>query len=418
MLEFWYKDRRTLLDFRRGPLGPHFDGFAAYLKEKGYSWNTATQILGKCCLFNNFLIDTNITSCKRITPSLIETFLDHHLANFRTTCLSYCPRIQTRGMLNKLFSYLIESGVIKQAKPKIKRTRYSWVLEPYIQHLRDECGFTEGTIQRARNQLCPFLEGLGEKVIRKQLKALKPETVERYMKKHMNETPENLRRLVATLRRFLRFCVRKGYVSKDLSGLVPSIPSYRLVSLPKGINESALQRMLNAIDKSTPKGTRDYAILLLMMAYGVRGKQVAELLLEDINWQRATIRIRPLKGGKEAMLPLLEAVGDSIVEYLRHRKKNEFREIFLSSKAPFNPLSSNAISNIIRQYMDRAGIKVPRSGSHTLRHSWAIRALAHDNPIKAIADVLGHRCINTTFIYAKADLKTLRQVTMPWPEGR
>ena len=232
MLEFWYKDRRTLLDFRRGPLGPHFDGFAAYLKKSGYSHSTAQHTLGKCCLFNNFLIDKSITSSKRITLSLIDTFLDFHLSDFRTASLSYCPRISTRGMLNKLFSYLIEAGVIKPVKTKINRTRYSWVLEPYIQHLRDECELTEGTIHRSRNQLCPFLEGLGEKVTRKHLKALKPETIETYMKQHINETPENLRRLVATLRRFLRFCARKGYTSQDLSGLVPSFPSYRLASLP------------------------------------------------------------------------------------------------------------------------------------------------------------------------------------------
>jgi site-specific recombinase XerD len=73
---------------------------------------------------------------------------------------------------------------------------------------------------------------------------------------------------------------------------------------------------------------------------------------------------------------------------------------------------------MVRKYMLGAGVHPHRGGSHTLRHSWAIRALAHDAPIKAIADVLGHRCLNTTFIYAKADLKMLRQVAMPWPEGR
>ncbi len=59
---------------------------------------------------------------------------------------------------------------------------------------------------------------------------------------------------------------------------------------------------------------------------------------------------------------------------------------------------------------------MPWSGSKTLRHSWAIRALAHDNSIKAIADILGHRYLDTTYIYAKTDLKTLRQVAMPWVE--
>ncbi len=118
------------------------------------------------------------------------------------------------------------------------------------------------------------------------------------------------------------------------------------------------------------------------------------------------------------MVPLLDAVGEAILAYLHHRPEGLSRKVFLSSRAPFRPLTSLAISNIVRKYMEKAGVKRLGSGSGTLRHSWAIRALAKDSPMKCIADVLGHRCLDTTFIYAKADLKALRQVVMPWPEGR
>jgi integrase/recombinase XerD len=157
--------------------------------------------------------------------------------------------------------------------------------------------------------------------------------------------------------------------------------------------------------------------MILMMAYGLRGVSVAQLLLDDIDWQRARIRIRAQKGGKEVVLPLMDTVGDALIHYLRHRcNKSPFREVFLTVKAPVRPLNSLVISNVVRGYMRAAGITQAGAGSRTLRHSWAIRALANDSPIKAIADVLGHRYIDTTFIYAKADLKTLREVAMPWPE--
>jgi integrase/recombinase XerD len=154
------------------------------------------------------------------------------------------------------------------------------------------------------------------------------------------------------------------------------------------------------------------------VAYGIRAKSVAELQLEDICWPRSTIRIRAQKGGKEVIVPLLDAVGEAILGYLHHRPEGPFRKVFLSVKAPFRPLNSCAISRMVCSYMKKAGVKKIGSGSGTLRHSWAIRALAQDSPMKCIADVLGHRCLDTTFIYAKADLKTLRQVVMPWPEGR
>jgi integrase/recombinase XerD len=418
MLEYWYKERRTLVDFRRGPLGPYFDGFAAYLKEKGYRYHRAIEILGKSCLFNTFLIDEGVTSCEEVTSSHMEKFLDAYLLNVRTTSLSYYPRAATRGMLNRLFSYLIEAGVLKPIRPKPVSKRYSWMLDPYLRYLREECQFSEATIHRSRKQLCAFLEGLGEEVTGKHMKMLRAEAVETHIKQHLKDSPENLRCLVGTLRRFLRFCARQGYTTADLSGVIPSVPSYQLASLPKGMEDSALQRMLNAIPKDTPVGARDYAIMLLMMAYGIRGKSAAALLLEDICWPRSTIRIRAQKGGKEVVLPLLETVGEAILGYLHHRFESPFREVFLSAKAPFRPLDSCAISRIIRAYMAKARVKMSGSGSNTLRHSWAIRALAQGSPMKAIADVLGHRCLNTTFIYAKADLKALRQVVMPWPEGR
>jgi integrase len=153
-----------------------------------------------------------------------------------------------------------------------------------------------------------------------------------------------------------------------------------------------------------------------MMAYGIRGVSAAQLLLDDLDWQHSRIRIRAQKGGKEVMLPLMQAVGEALIQYLQHRPgQTPCRQLFLSVKAPFRPLDSVAISMIVRRHLEQAGVKTDGSGSRTLRHSWAIRALAHDSPIKAIADVLGHRYIDTTFIYAKADLTSLRQVALPWP---
>ena len=418
MLEYWFKERRTLVDFRRGPLGPHLDGLAARLKERGYSQGRAVDILGRSCLFNSFLIDQGITRCKEITPAHFEMFMNATLTEFRPTAEYYVRRNNVQGVLKHLFSYLIDEKVLKPIKPKPIPPLYRWVLSPYLRYLQDDRQCSEGTIRHACYQISQFLEGLGEDAIRKRLKLLRAESIETYLKKYLKESPANPRRLTSNLRGFLRFCARRGYLTADLSRVIPSIPSYRLATLPKGIEDSAMERILNVIPKGTAVGTRDRAIMLLMMAYGIRGKSVAELLLEDIDWPHSTIRIRARKGGKEVVLPLLEAVGEAVLSYLHHRPESRLREVFLVTKAPFFPLNSGDISAIVRRYMIKAGVKMPKGGSNTLRHSWAIRALAQDSPMKSIADVLGHRCLSTTFIYAKADLKTLRQVVMPWPKER
>lgn len=417
MLEYWYKEKRTLVDFRRGPLGPHFDGFAAYLKAQKYSHHSGSGVLGKSCQFNGFLVERGITSCRELTESLIEPFLDVYLANTRTAGAFYAPRTLARGALKLLFRYLIESKAISPPKPERAKQPYDWLLDPYMRHLQDECGFSPVTLQRARAQVGSFLETLGRAVERRRFKVLRAEVVEDHLNRQAKSTPENLESRSCSLRRFFRYCATHQLACMDFSGLIAPVRRYRHATLPKGMEDSALERVLGAINKDTPNGARDYAIMVVMMAYGLRAVSVAELLLDDIDWQHTRIRIRAQKGGKEVVVPLMQSVGDALIRYLRHRwTGTPFREVFLTVKAPVRPLNNLMISHLVRGYMRAAGIKRAGAGARTLRHSWAIRALADDSPIKSIADVLGHRCIDTTFIYAKADLKTLREVAMPWPE--
>ena len=417
MLEFWYKEKRTLVDFRRGPLGPYFDGLADQFRTRGYSSSSVPPILGKCCLFNSFLIEQNISRVADITPSLVDAFLEYSIADIRTTSRQYVPGSVTRCALKHLFDYLISIGAWTPPKPKVVPKIYDWLLLPFLKSLRDEHEMAEVTVKRYREMVSSFLDNLGKNATRKGLRSLGAATVERYIGKHLNDSPVNYSVMASALRRFFRYCADQTFLQIDYSGLIPPSHRYRLASLPKGMQDSALDRMLQGIDRETPGGARDYAIAILMMAYGIRGISAAELLLDDIDWRNSRIRIRAQKGGKEVMLPLVEAVGDAIIAYLSHRHEGtHFREVFLTTKAPFRPLCSLAISLIIRKYMVRAGVLETGGGSRTLRHSWAIRALGQNSSIKAIADVLGHRYIDTTFIYTKADLKALKEVAMPWPE--
>lgn len=417
MLEYWYKEKRTLVDFRRGPLGPHFDGFAAYLKAKGYSRDWGKEVLGKGCQFNGFLVERGIASCRKLTESFIEPFLDVYLVSTRTAGTYYSPRALARGALKLLFRYLIEIKAVKP--PKLARIKkpYDWLLDPYMQYLQDECGFSPVTLQRVRAQVGSFLDALGRTVERRRFKTLRAELIEDHLNRQAKDSPENLQSRGSSLRRFFHYCATHQHTHMDFSGLITPVRRYRHASLPKGMEDSALERVLGAIDKDTPNGARNYAIMILMMAYGLRAVSVAQLLLDDVDWQHARIRIRAQKGGKEVVLPLMDSVGDALIRYLRHRwRRTAFREMFLSVKAPVRPLNNLMISHLVRGYMHAAGVARVGTGARTLRHSWAIRALANDSPIKSIADVLGHRYIDTTFIYAKADLKTLRNVAMPWPE--
>jgi integrase/recombinase XerD len=416
MLEDWYKETRSILDFRRGPLGPYFDGFSDYLKERGYTVAYGKKLLGTCCQFNAFLIEQRISRCSKISEVVTEAFLKAFVAFAPTTHARFWPRLKVRAALNHLFAYLAEAKVCTLPRPERVRKPYHWLLDRYLQHRRSEGKVTELTVRRDERLLSAFLAALGKDAQHKRFKRLQPEKLEAFLKEHLQSSTENPGYLASALRQFFRYCAARQLLSVDFSGLIPPVRRYRHASIPKGMDDSDLERVLTSIPQNTPAGARDYAILALLTAYGIRGVSAAQLLLDDIDWQHSRIRIRAQKGGKEVLLPLIGAVGEAIVRYLPHRySKSPFREVFLSAQAPFRPLRSGAISMIAHRHLERCGVKLPKGGARTFRHSWAIRALAHDSAIKAIADVLGHRYLNTTFIYAKADLKSLRQVAMPWP---
>ena len=415
MLEYWFKEKRTLVDFRRGLLGPHFDGFAAYLQAKGYARHTGCELLAKCCQFNGFLLEQRVARCDQLCAAHVEAFLEAYYAHVSDSVRGYSPRRTVRRALKLLSDYLIQIKALAPPKPVRIIKPFDWLLLPYLRHLRVDCQFSEQTIKRCGVHVSSLLEAMGRSGQRKRFQALKAATVEDFVKGLLRKStdPDGL---AGTLRRFFRYCASRRHTRADFSGLVPPIRRYRHASLPKGLDDSVLGKMLKAIPRDTPVGARDYALIVLMMAYGIRGVSAAQLLLDDVDWQHSRIRIRAQKGGKEVVLPLMQAVGEALIQYLQHRPGQiPCRKLFLSAKAPFRPLDSVAVSMIVRRHLERAGVKTAGGGSRSLRHSWAIRALAHDSPIKSIADVLGHRYIDTTFIYAKADLTSLRQVALPWP---
>lgn len=415
-LEYWYVDRRTLADFRRGPLGPYFDGFAASLKRNGYRHHSGTTILGTCCLFNDYLIERGIAAIANVSETLIEPFLEAYFAATKMTAHQQ-PWIERRRGLKHLFLYLVDTHVVTPATPKPVITPQSWILDPYVQHLHDERELVPRTIDRHRSHVSSLLTALEDDVHRPRLAALRAERIDACLKKVFKTSTAAPSTLASSLRSFLGYCAQHQHTCADFSGLVPRIRQYRHTALPRGMEDSALERIIKLIDRENADGARDYAIVLLLTAYGVRAISICGLQLEDIDWPQSKICFRAKKGGKEVFVPLINAVGEAIIAWLRHRDpRTPHREVFLSTKAPHGPLNSAGVSKRIQILMHKAGVHQPGRGAHTLRHSWAIRALGHDQPIKTIADVLGHRYIDTTYIYAKADLKTLRQVAMPWPK--
>jgi site-specific recombinase XerD len=220
---------------------------------------------------------------------------------------------------------------------------------------------------------------------------------------------------VSGLRAFLRYCFVEGLLDADLSQAALTATDRRRSSLPKAISHTDAQALLGACDRRSALGRRDYALIIVLLRLGLRRGEVAALRLDDIDWRAGELMVHG-KGGREDRLPLPIDVGAAIAAYLRHgRPASASREVFLRARAPFGPIAPGTVSSTVRRACRRAGIA--EVGSHRLRHTTACEMVAAHVPLEQIAQVLRHRSLQSTAIYARVDLDALRLLAAPWPQG-
>ena len=221
------------------------------------------------------------------------------------------------------------------------------------------------------------------------------------------------------IRSLLRFLVAQGVISSGLEYAIPRYQVHRHASLPVHLTDDQISLTLKTCCTDTAIGLRNRAILLLLSRFGLRAKEVMSLRLEDVDWTEGKLKIRSSKSLRERTLPLPNDVGKALVNYLRSgRPRSASRVFFLKHTPPYDPFStSGTISVIVQRALKRAGIKLTRMGAHVFRHTAATQMLRLGSSFKEIADVLGHKSIDTTAIYAKLDLAGLAEIALPWPGG-
>jgi len=416
ILEDLFRRPSALARFRMPPLGPQMDGFCDWLQPQGFSRSVLRRRIWQTSHFNQCLRKWSVKECHDVRPAHAEQFIHQHLPRCRCRGGLRCSRAGAQGAVRSLIDYLGQHALL--AAPRPPSTPYQEVLQHYLDYLRCERHLSETTVKTHRVYLIPFLESLGTPLA-PQLQRLSPEQLLAYFTKQcQNNAPSVPRLLQGVLRRFLRFCLHRGYLERDLEAAIPPLRHYRLGAVPHGINAEDARKTLECIDRTTPVGRRDFALILLLYTYGVRGGQLRALRLQDIDWRQSRIRFPVAKGGKEVLVPLTDEVAQSLVDYLRHgRAQAPYPEVFLTAQPPFRPLRCAAtVSRSVALRMRAARVELPRAGSHSFRHGFATRMLEQGQSMKTIADLLGHRNINTTFIYTKVDLTTLRQLPLDWPE--
>ena len=242
-----------------------------------------------------------------------------------------------------------------------------------------------------------------------------------FMTSRVHLRPTTLAMTATNLRVFLRYLTMQGVVHAPLVESVPKIRVYRDEHIPDVWTPKEVDALLAAVDRASPIGKRDFAILLLAARLGMRAGDIRDLRIEDLRWDEGCIKRIQSKTGTPLVLPMTNEVGEAIIDYLRNgRPPCQYREVFLRAHAPFAPFGrNNSLYCIITTYRKRAGITLPgrsRKGLHSLRHTVATRLLEADTPFPVISSIMGHLSSESTRIYAKVDVETLRKVALDLQE--
>ena len=398
----------------KGPIGPYVDAFKQYLTERRYASNTFAGYVVGITHFARWA-RTKRLRLNRIDEVSVAEFLDDHLPKCQCSAPVRHDRGDHRAALGHLLVVLRSQGAIAPAA--LSATAVDEELRCYDEHMEHARGLAPKTRSMALRIVGRLLTSrFGSGAI--DIAAIKPEHVRRFFAEQATRygKPASLASVVASLRGYFRYRTSLGEpIHGGLIGAMSYPANWQLSSLPKTLTTEEVEQLVGSLGHPGRSMRRADAIVRCALDLGLRSGEVARISLDDIDWRAGTVTLCHTKGCRDDVLPLPVATGQAIAAYLKHeRPKTTNRAVFVRHIAPRDePVGPDLVRKTIRQAYARAGL--PYTRSHLLRHTMANRLLAAGSSLKEVADVLRHRSLNTTMIYAKLDSRNLVAVALPWP---
>ena len=386
------------------------DQFTNYLREKSYAKGTIYQYRHSCRHFTAWLHQRRVALAE-IDDAIVERFAVH-----RCNCPGMFVQKRRRNReylfkIRRFIRFLVTIGVISGGTTRLEGAKADDLIA-FRDWLRRHRGIGELTISDHCRTIKILLAQLGNDPSR-----YDAALINRVMLQNLSSSSRlSAQRMCRSLRMYLRYLATIGTCSPALVGAIPRIPRWRLATMPRYILNDDVERVIASCDPTTPRGLRDRAILLLLARLALRGGDVSNLHLHDIDWDKSLIKVAG-KTRHAVALPLPQDVGDALLAYIeRARPRVDTSKVFIRVIAPFEPFaSSSPIAIIVRDALKRAGVKNANlRGAYLLRHSAATNMLRAGATLEAVGAVLRHRSPETTAIYAKVDTTMLSQVAQPW----
>lgn len=410
MLETYFEAAYTLRRLRAGLTGSYVDGYSEDLHRAGYARWTTRDYLRAAAHLGAWMEREGI-SLAALDEDALERFRQH-----LPSCRCLRRNRGKYGHAVKGARLFLEHLRRVGAAPAVSRREDPTVMRPLIkgfEHwMRRHRGVTESSLVAYRPTLLRLLDAMGDDPAHYDAGGLR-----RFVLDRAGRHGQSHAKIVVTATRmFVRYLVAHGQCTADLVAAIPTFAFWRLSSLPRYLPAEDVERIIDACDSSTPLGTRELAVVLLLSRLGLRAQDVSNLRLADIDWSDASLRVAG-KGRRETRLPLPQDVGDAILAYLRRgRPQTGDDHVFIRSVAPLGPFrSSDSVSWIAACAIRRAGIEARSYGSHILRHSAATQMVRQGASLDTVRRIMRHRSVETTNHYAKVDVALLQMVAQPWP---
>ena len=382
---------------RPGRMGPFIESYRAELLARGYTPLTVRGLLQHVGALGRWMAANDIEPAD-LDVAVLEEFLEHRRASGRTQVRT------TRSMLS-LLDHLRELGVVAPAEP----VPVDPLLVEYRAWMVDDRGLAPLTVLRYENLAVRFLDRVGDR----QLGSLTGRDVSTFLLEETARVSVGAGKgRVAEMRSLLRFLFLTGRTEHALAASVPPVAGWHDTGVPRGAKAPDVARLLAACDPATLTGSRDLAMLTMVARLGLRSVEVARLELDDIDWRAGEFTVRG-KARRVGRLPLVTDVGETLAGWLQRRPATTSRRLFVTTKAPIVDIRPSLVSETLRRVCLRCGLEV--IGAHRLRHGLATDMLQRGASLVEVGQVLRHRDLATTAVYAKVDVDNLRRLAQPWP---
>jgi integrase/recombinase XerD len=391
-----------------GPLVSYIEDFAASLIREGYAPLTLKEKYELAADLSGWLARRRLPLAALDEKRMKEFYAQRHRGRRRGDARTE----------QQLLALLRARRAVPAITARIKPNAIDELTEGYAGSLRNERGVSEATLVSYLPIVRRFLASsfAGREA---SISDLQASDLHRFILRETRRVgTRHAYKVMGVLRSFMRFLKERGTIRLDLSAAITASPIRSVARLPKTLAPKEVQQLLAGCDRRTSGGRRDYAMLLLLARLGLRGGEVINLTLDDLDWQRGEIIVRG-KGSRQDRLPMPRDVGVAVVDYLRYvRPASPTRRVFIRMQAPWHGFSSSAsIGCLMRRALRRANLHPPFTGTHLLRHSLATDLLRRGASLHEIGQLLRHQLLKTTQIYAKVDIKALRGVAQSWMGG-